>query len=83
MAVTVKLNSMLRKEAGTKEFESSARTVGAVMDELLQRFGTQVNRHLDGCMVLVNGRNAELMRGKKTKLRSGDEVSIIPRIAGG
>ncbi len=83
MAVTVKLSTMLRKETGVKEYESSAHTVGAVMEELVDRHGTGVNRHLEGCIVTVNGKNAEMLKGMKTKLRSGDVVSIIPRLAGG
>lgn len=83
MAVTVKLGTMLRKVAGVREYESSARTVGGVMEELVDLYGAGVNRYLDGCIVTVNGKASDMLKGDKTKLKPGDVVSVIPRLAGG
>ncbi|MDI6873570.1 MAG: MoaD family protein [Actinomycetota bacterium] len=79
----VKLYATLRKAAGEKEYPSQARTVGQVLEELRERYGDGVIRYLRGCIVLVNGQNIGYLKGKRTKLKAEDEVSIFPPLAGG
>jgi MoaD family protein len=80
---TVKLYATLRKAAGEREFESRGATVKAVLEESKQRFGPDFTRHLASCTVLVNGRNAALLKGKRTPVADGDVVAIFPPMAGG
>ncbi|MBC7252912.1 MAG: MoaD family protein [Actinobacteria bacterium] len=79
----VKLYATLRKAAGEKEYRSRARNVGQVLEELRERYGDGVDRYLRGCIVLVNGQNVGYLKGKRTKLKEEDEVSVFPPLAGG
>lgn len=79
----VKLYATLRKAAGEKEYQSRATSVAGVLKELRERYGDGVDRYLRNCIVLVNGQNIGYLKGKRTKLRPEDEVSIFPPLAGG
>jgi len=81
--VTVKFFTMLRKAAGEASYESSAPTVAAVLKEVEKKYGDSVSRYLKNCIVLVNGQNISYLKGKRTKLNAGDEVSLFPPVAGG
>lgn len=81
--VTVSFHTMLRKEAGEKECQSQAGTVKELLEELPGRYGPTFAQYLAGCIVFVNGRNIALLKGKRTKLKAGDEVSLFPPVAGG
>jgi len=80
---TVKFFATLRKATGEKGYESSAKNVAGVLKEVPKLYGNGVSRYLKSCTVLVNGRNIAYLRGKRTKLEPGDEVSIFPPLAGG
>jgi len=80
---TVKFFTILRKATGEQGYETSERTVGAVLKEVERRYGDNVSRYLKNCIVLVNGQNVSYLKGKRTKLSSGDEVSLYPPVAGG
>ena len=80
---TVKFFATLRKATGEKSYESSAKNVGGILKEVPRLYGNGVSRYLKNCTVLVNGRNIAYLRGKRTRLEPGDEVSIFPPLAGG
>ncbi|MDD3717370.1 MAG: MoaD/ThiS family protein [Actinomycetota bacterium] len=80
---TVKFFTMLRKVTGEREYESSAPTVGAVIREVEKKYGGDIKRYTRNCIVLVNGQNINYLKGKRTKLAPGDEVSLFPPVAGG
>ncbi len=79
----VKFFTMMRKATGEPGYESSAPTVAAVLKEVEKRYGDGVSRYLKNCIVLVNGQNISYLRGKRTKLGPGDEVSLFPPAVGG
>ncbi len=81
--VTVSFHTMLRKAAGEKECTSNAATVKELLEELAGRYGATFSQYLAGCIVIVNGKNAAMLRGKKTKLKDGDEIGLFPPVAGG
>ncbi len=81
--VTVKMHSLLRRAAGEGQFDCSAGSVKDALKEVLARYGPEVERYLKDSIVMVNGRNSADLKGKRTKLKDGDEVAIYPRIAGG
>ena len=81
--VTVKLHSLLRKEAGEGQFACKAGSVKEVLEEVRGRYGPEVERYLRESIVMVNGRKASDLKGTRTRLQDGDEVAIYPRIAGG
>ena len=80
---TVKFFTMLRKAAGEQGYESSAPTVSALLKEVEKKYGRDVSRYVKNCIVLVNGQNVSYLKGKRTKLAPGDEVSLFPPAAGG
>jgi MoaD family protein len=68
-----------------------AASVGTLLEKLGQQRGPAFRKALfaeDGTLwptvaVLVNGTNIALAQGLATTLRQGDEVAIVPVIAGG
>jgi MoaD family protein len=80
---TIKFFTMLRKATGEQSYESTAPTVAAVLKEVEKKYGSDVSRYMKNCIVLVNGQNISYLKGKKTKLGPGDEVSLFPPVAGG
>jgi MoaD family protein len=91
MAVTVYIPTPFRRATGNRDrVEASARDVGAVLDEL-ERVYTglkglvrneqgALHRHVN---IYVNGDAIDDEKGLGTSLKDGDEVSIIPALAGG
>ena len=81
--VEVKLFATLRREAGGKGFEMNASSVEEVLRELATRYDSGFREQLKQVTILVNGRNAVQLKGKRTRLCDGDVVSIFPPMAGG
>ncbi len=80
---TVKLLSHMATAAGTAEVEIEAATVGRLIRILEERFGDEFGTLLKACKVIVNGRSVVALKLKRTPLRPGDEVSLLPPLAGG
>jgi MoaD family protein len=90
MPVTVKIPTQLRAATGG---ESSAQvegsTVGEVLDSLYDRYGELRARIAeDGGLrrfvnVYVGGEDIRFMDGLDTTVNDGDEVTILPAVAGG
>jgi sulfur-carrier protein len=90
MAVTVRIPTVLRRlTAGRDEIPASGTTVGEVFDELGRDNAEFLARIQDGgemkpfLNVFVNGDDIRFANGLQTPVQDGDEVSIIPSIAGG
>ena len=75
--ITVKLYGLLRIESGIREKQLEATTVKDVLEQLAL-CGID-RRKLDGCVILVNGKNAI----KRSKLKDGDNVVLMSPVAGG
>ena len=91
MAVTVKIPTQLRSVTGG-EGETSvdgATTVGEVLDGLYERFdGLRDRIAEDGDLrrfvnVYVGGEDIRFLDGLDTTVEDGDEVTILPAVAGG
>ena len=91
MPVQVRIPTPLRKLTHDEEVvETSAETVGGAITDLESRYpglqerllddGGQVRRFVN---VYVNEEDIRFLQEKETPLKDGDEVSIIPAIAGG
>jgi molybdopterin synthase sulfur carrier subunit len=90
MAVTVKIPTQLRPATGG---EAAARvsggTVGEVLDALYERYDELRDRIAeDGGLrrfvnVYVGGEDIRFLDGLQTPVRDGDEVTILPAVAGG
>ena len=75
----VLLFAALRDSAGTARLDSEAPTVGALLDELSARFGSEFDRLMKIGTVVVNGETAD----RDAELRPDDEVALLPPVSGG
>jgi MoaD family protein len=91
VAITVKIPTQLRAVTGG-EAEASieeAGTVGEVLDGLYERFeGLRERIAEDGDLrrfvnVYVGGEDIRFLDGLETAVEDGDEVTILPAVAGG
>ena len=91
MAVTVYIPTPFRRATGNRDrIETTARDVGGVLDELERDYTGlkglvrneqgELHRHVN---IYVNGNAIDDAAGLGTRVKDGDEVSIIPALAGG
>ena len=90
MAVTVKIPTQLRAATGGEsEVQVDGATVGEVLDavfdahtELRERItqGGDLRRFVN---VYVSGEDIRFQQGLETSINDGDEVTILPAVAGG
>ena len=91
MAVLVRIPTPLRAVTkGSAEVQATAETVGGLIDDLERQFpglrerlveeGGAIRRFIN---IYVNQEDIRFLQGAKTSLKQGDEVSIVPAIAGG
>jgi molybdopterin synthase sulfur carrier subunit len=91
MAVTVYIPTPFRRATGNRDrVEVAASSVGAALDELERAYGGlvglvrnergEVHPHVN---LYVNSEEIEARQGLDTALRDGDELTIIPALAGG
>jgi sulfur-carrier protein len=89
--VQVKIPTPLRKyTAGAGSVEAQGVTVTALVDDLERRYpgmkarlcdeSGQVRRFVN---IFVNGEDIRFLKHLDTPLKAGDELSIVPAIAGG
>ena len=90
MPVTVRIPTPLRSLTGGEEaVESSGGNVGAMIDDLEQKHPGMKDRLLDDkgvrrfVNIYVGEEDIRFLDGLETELKEGDEVSIVPAIAGG
>ena len=80
MAVTIKLPTQLRGAAGgAAEAEADGGTVGEVLEALYSRHG-ELRRFVN---VYLGGEDIRFLVGLATPVADGDEVTILPAVAGG
>ncbi len=91
MAVLVRIPTPLRSlTKGAAEVQAAGDTVDDVIQDLERQYpglkerlvedGGQLRRFIN---VYVNQEDIRFLQGAKTTLKQGDEVSIVPAIAGG
>ena len=90
MAVKVKIPTQLRSATeGEASASVDGTTVGEVLDSLYERFGELRSRIAeDGGLrrfvnVYVGGEDIRFLDGLNTRVQDGDEVTILPAVAGG
>lgn len=80
---TVKFFATLRNAAGTREAQVSAANVKELLERLSSDYEGRLDRYLKISTVLVNGRNVAQLKGRRTRLKPDDVVSIFPPLGGG
>ncbi|HTB85876.1 MAG TPA: ubiquitin-like small modifier protein 1 [Candidatus Sulfotelmatobacter sp.] len=91
MSKKVRIPTPLRKLTNNEELvEVTAATIGDAINELQTRFPGIAERLIDDkgevrrfVNVYVNEEDIRFLQNKATPLKDGDEISIIPAIAGG
>jgi sulfur-carrier protein len=91
MAITVKIPTQLRTVTGGdgETTVDGATTVGEVLDGLYDRYdGLRDRIAVDGDLrrfvnVYVGGEDIRFLDGLDTAVEDGDEVTILPAVAGG
>ncbi len=88
----IRYYAMLRDATGVEEMEwkQAEPTVGALVNDLCECYGTKLRRWLyDGdrlaqwVIIMVNGRDYRHLQGLETPLYPDDTVTLFPPIAGG
>ena len=74
--ITVKLFGLVRLETGIKELQIAAKNIPELKKALARVIPEE---KIKGCLLLVNGKPA----GRFTKLKDGDQVMLMPPVAGG
>jgi sulfur-carrier protein len=90
MAISVKIPTQLRSATeGEATASVDGATVGEVLDSLYERYGELRSRIAeDGGLrrfvnVYVDGEDIRFLEGLDTVVKDGDEVTILPAVAGG
>lgn len=90
MPVTVKIPSQLRAvTGGAEDISVEAATVGEALDGVFDQHGDLRERITDDgelrrfVNVYVGGEDIRFQQGLETPVSDGDEVTILPAVAGG
>ena len=90
MAVKVKIPVPLQRlTAGKEEVEGAAGTIISLVNDLDQQYPGLAERiSEDGKLrrfvnIYVNEEDVRFMKNEETEVKDGDEISIVPAIAGG
>jgi len=91
MPAAVRIPTPLRKLTNDEELvEVDAGTIGSVIDQLQSRYPGIQERLVDEngevrrfVNVYLNEEDIRFLENKQTEVKDGDEISIIPAIAGG
>jgi sulfur-carrier protein len=91
MSVRVRIPSPLRSlTGGAADVAADGTDVAAILTNLESQYPGISNRILDDggevkrfVNLFVNGEDIRFLEGTGTKLKAGDEVSIVPAMAGG
>jgi len=74
--ITVKVFGLVRIETGIKELQVEAENVRQLRSALSRHIPEET---IKGCVLMINGRQAN----RFTKLKDGDQVMLMPPVAGG
>ncbi len=91
MSITVRIPTPLRKlTGGADEVEAAGATIAELIDDLESRYPGLKARLCDEAgeirrfvNIYLNDEDVRFLSGKETAVKDGDEVSIVPAIAGG
>ncbi len=91
MSVHVRIPTPLRRfTGGQEEVGASGATVGGIVDDLERQFPGMKERLCDAdgnvrrfVNIYLNGDDIRFLSNLETGVKDGDELSIVPAIAGG
>jgi len=90
-SLTFTIPSVLNHGDGEKKIQITASTLGEAFTNLSEKMGDDFKRRVlndDGTPrslinIYINGKNAKFSQGMETQLKDGDEIYILPAVAGG
>ena len=90
-SITFTIPSVLNQGGGEKKIEITAATLTDAFSSVSEKMGDDFKRRVlneDGTPrslinIYINGKNAKFSSGMQTSLKDGDEVYILPAVAGG
>jgi len=90
-SITFTIPSVLNQGGGEKKIEITATTLSDAFSKISEKMGADFKRRVlneDGTPrslinIYINGKNAKFSSGMETSLHNGDEVYILPAVAGG
>ena len=91
MTITFRIPSVLNAGAGEKKIDITANTLQDAFTKVSSEMGDDFKRRVlnnDGTPrslinIYINGKNAKFSSGLDTILNDGDEINILPAVAGG
>jgi molybdopterin synthase sulfur carrier subunit len=91
MAITIRIPTPLRKLTQNRDtVEATGATVAAIVDDLERQFPGLKERLCDQqgelrrfVNIYLNDEDIRFAQGRQTAVKDGDELAIIPAIAGG
>jgi len=89
--LTFTIPSVLNQGGGERKVEVSATTLADAFTNISEKMGDDFKRRVlndDGTPrslinIYINGKNAKFSEGMETTLKDGDEIYILPAVAGG
>ncbi len=89
--LTFTIPSVLNQGGGERKVEVSATTLADAFTNISEKMGDDFKRRVlndDGTPrslinIYINGKNAKFSDGMQTTLKDGDEIYILPAVAGG
>lgn len=89
MKISVLFFAQLRELAGIRQTEvtlAEGSRLGDLIQQLSRQYGSAFKRemaNLAGLRILVNGQENEVLEGPETQLKEGDNIVLLPPVAGG
>lgn len=90
MPITIQLPKVLADLAGSRSIEANGSTLGEAVDEVAGRFPSLASRLRDDkgepyeyVVFYLNDEDIRLIGGFGAPISDGDEVTIVPAVAGG
>jgi molybdopterin synthase sulfur carrier subunit len=86
LRIPISLNNLLN---GREEAFCRGNTVEECLNDIEKKYPgfyanlTSSNKEITNVLIFLNGENIINMEGRETKVKEGDEISIIPFAAGG
>lgn len=81
--IDVTLVGPISEAAGTRKTQADVATVGELLDVLGTRYGPVFKKRAKASRIVVNGTPVQFVKGRRTPLRSGDEVALLVPVGGG
>jgi len=81
--IKVSFAAHLPKAVGVHQTQVDASSVRALLRALSKQHGRAFDDVVGSCKVIVNGTNVAFLQGEGTALSDGDEVVLLPPLAGG